>query len=93
MLHCHFSLSSVFNQEINYGLTKLTSLYSLSVSFQLSQYLKHSNLASSDGEGHCHALGVGAEAVTLSGCGEVEATQVCDVGVFVHHRPLDVAEL
>lgn len=56
-------------------------------------YLEDSNLAAGDGKGHCHALAVDTEAIALPWGGQVEATQVRDVCVPVHHRTLDVTEL
>jgi len=56
-------------------------------------YLKYSNLASRDGKRHCHTLAVDTEAVTFSRCSQVEATDIGDVCVAVHHRTLDVTEL
>lgn len=60
---------------------------------QLLSYLKDGNLATGDGERHCHSLTVDTEAVTLAWCSQVEAVQVSDVCVPVHHCSLDVTEL
>lgn len=63
------------------------------MNFQPLLYLKDGNLAPGDGEGNCHTLAVDTEAVTLAWCSQVEATQVGDVCVPVHHCTLDVTEL
>lgn len=61
--------------------------------FQLLSYLKDGDLAPGDSEGHGHTLAVGTESVALTWSREVEASQVSDVCVSVHHRTLDVTEL
>lgn len=60
---------------------------------QKVSYLKDGDLAPRDGERHRHTLAVDTKAIRLAWCSEVEAAQICDVCVPVHHCSLDVTEL
>lgn len=65
----------------------------LKLSKKAGEYLKHSNLSSSDGQGYCHMTATRAEAITLSWCSEVDPTQIGNVCVTVLNISLDVSEL
>ena len=56
-------------------------------------HLQHSHLPPAAEQGHGHAQVVGAEAVTLARCGEVEPLEVGDVAVSVQDSALSVPEL
>lgn len=81
----HIQHEEILSLEVQ----KKTQLFNI----HMLLYLKDGDLPPRDGEGHCHALAVDTEAITLAWRGQVQAAHVGNVCVPVHHCSLDVTEL
>lgn len=85
-----FSLLQFF---FNHKNLKGEKPHNVPLKLEILLHLEDADLAPRGGQRHGETLAVDTEAVALARGGKVEAAQVGDVRVPVHHCPLDVTEL